>query len=32
VEAHRGAIQIESKLNYGTVVTVELPVRQDGQG
>jgi len=32
VEAHRGTIQIESKLNFGTVVTVELPVRQNEQG
>jgi signal transduction histidine kinase len=32
VEAHRGTIQIESKLNFGTVVTVELPVRQNDQG
>jgi signal transduction histidine kinase len=27
-EAHHGSIQLESKLDYGTVVTVDLPMRQ----
>jgi signal transduction histidine kinase len=31
IEAHRGTIQVESKLNFGTVVTVELPVRQNDE-
>lgn len=29
VEAHRGTIQIDSKVNYGTVVSIELPVSQE---
>jgi two-component system sensor histidine kinase VicK len=28
VEAHQGAIKLESQLNFGTIVTVELPMRQ----
>jgi len=32
IEAHHGTIQIESKINYGTVVTIELPINQDGTG
>jgi two-component system phosphate regulon sensor histidine kinase PhoR len=31
IEAHRGTIQVESKLNFGTVITVELPVRQNDE-
>jgi signal transduction histidine kinase len=29
VEAHHGAIHLDSKLDYGTIVTVKMPVRQD---
>lgn len=30
VEAHHGAIHLDSKVNFGTAVTVELPVGQNG--
>lgn len=29
VEAHGGTIHLDSKINYGTVVSVDLPVRQN---
>lgn len=29
VEAHHGTIKLESKLDYGTVITVSLPVQQN---